>query len=126
MTNYNMDRMVSYVRRRLNPEDVSEPTERFVDAVARSTRRPNPDIDFWRLKADIAASESCRDFSEQLKKVWDAYFPEVRYQSYDDRNNFITDFVEVRNEEDELSVGDASSLVKFIGEFTVSKRVGEV
>lgn len=125
MTNYNMDRMVSYVRRRLNPEDVSEPTEILVDTVTRSARRPNPDIDFWRLKADIAASESCRDFSEKLKKVWDVYFPEFRYQSCDDRNNFITDFVEVRNEEDELSVGDASSLDKFIGEFTVSKKVGE-
>lgn len=82
---------------------------------------PIQGIDYFRIKADVASSESGYNFSEQLRAVWNAYFPEHKYQSCDDHNSFITDVVEVRNEEDELSVEDANPLDKFIGEFTVSK-----
>lgn len=87
------------------------------------------------LKADYASSESSRSSSELFKiieEIIEKTLPRYDAGTYQE----FVDFrpkpkpkrrkQEIKQPEEELSVGDTSSLDAFMGEFTVSKRVGEV
>lgn len=96
--------------------------------------------DPFQLKADIASSES-HNSNDTLFKIIEEIIEQTlpRY----DVDSTYREFVDFRpaskprpiparrkpstkQPEEELSVGDTSSLDAFMGEFTVSKRVGEI
>lgn len=92
--------------------------------------------DYFQMKADIASSESSRNSSEVFKIIEEII--ERTLPRYDVDSTYL-EFVdfrpkpkpkrkkqETKQPEEELSVGDTSSLDAFMGEFAVSKRVGEV
>lgn len=91
------------------------------------------------LKADYSSSESCRSSSELFKIIEEIIEKTLPKYDADTYQEFV-DFrpaskprpiparrkPSTKQPEEELSVGDTSSLDAFMGEFTVSKRVGEV
>ena len=91
------------------------------------------------LKADYASSESCRNSSELFKiieEIIEKTLPRYDADTYQEFVDFRPASMprpiparrkpSTKQPEEELSVGDTSSLDAFMGEFTVSKRVGEV
>lgn len=96
--------------------------------------------DNFQIKANIASSESSRNSSEVFKIIEEIIERTLPRYDVDSTYREFVDFrpaskqrpMPVRRKpstkqpEEELSVGDTSSLDAFMGEFTVSKRVGEV
>lgn len=96
--------------------------------------------DLFQLKANIASSES-HNSNDTLFKIIEEIIEQTlpRYDVDSTYREFV-DFKpaskprpiparrkpSTKQPEEELSVGDTSSLDAFMGEFTVSKRVGEV
>ena len=91
--------------------------------------------DLFQLKANIASSEShnSNDTLFKIEEITEQTLP--RYDVDSTCREFV-DFrpkpkpkrrkQETKQPEEGASVGDTSSLDAFMGEFTVSKRVGEI
>lgn len=96
--------------------------------------------DYFQLKADIASGESSRNSSAVFKIIEEIIERTLPRYDVDSTYREFVDFKpasrprpiparrkpSTKQPEEELSVGDTSSLDAFMGEFTVSKRVGEV
>lgn len=87
----------------------------------------------WDWKADVASSESQNNtLYKIIEEIIEKTLPRSAvdspfFQTYvDSKPRPKRRKSERKQPEEELSVGDTSSLDAFMGEFTVSKRVGEV
>lgn len=92
--------------------------------------------DPFQLKADIASGESHNSNDTLFKIIEEIIEQTLPRHDVDSTYREFVDFrpkpkpkrrkQETKQPEEELSVGDTSSLDAFMGEFTVSKRVGEI
>lgn len=126
-------REIRYCKRTFSAEDISDyvPASVLGNMVSESGMVP----DYLNIKADVASSESARNDTlykliEEIIEQTLPKYPDPAYQEFVDFRPVSKPRIKgkcpaAKQPEEELSVGDTSSLDAFMGEFTVSKRVGE-
>lgn len=125
------DVMYVYHKEALRPEDISE--YRPAATLGNMTCESGMPTDWFNLKADVASSESQNNtLYKIIEEIIDRTMPRSAadspfFQTYVDcKPRPKRRKSETKQPEEELGVGDTSSLDAFMGEFTVLKRVGEV